>query len=584
MELSIQLLYNEVLSELPFSLTGHADFEDKLNKFYTKLAESRFIQNSGITLLFSAVLDIPYNIQEINDWNLKSFHNIFYKTIGENNKQEAISFYFHMLKWASEKIGHPKLSTSLILSKFFISDANFRVALHDQADPFVHYNPDTWCFEILMPANLFKKFGDASTLLKLKLELDKIWNGKEIYLENNEQLFGIYKIKERLNDENHCSQVFDKIFETNKIDNIILSIEDQLKSYYIYNGGKDLYIFDTTLFKDIAYCSICLSFLCWYYDSKIEYMLSIAKSDSSPNNLTKIEHRNIGGLVIGYRSELNELPRAIFNLISDRISAAVGGQHLVESNRKAKVVRARLRFNQFCAIINDRNPDIRILNEMDAHQIHGNRSFEIDSISKISSLIDKYTQYLGKDFVKYFTDNSPVFSKYLTILCSRSKQFSGEVNECFKQYKCRFRKTNNDCDCIYCRLIRTLSDEEETVGYYLNLPLLDNFVTTFEKYSKTSFSEILIIEDKIVLKYTHQINMPEFLEILNTARSRSFTGFIRDNILPILSLGGVSITDIDNVEKFNLEDWFVLGAKYVPAQQISLLSGFHLIFTLKHKL
>lgn len=351
MATSITEVYNDVLNFLPYSLKGHSDIDDRLHKFYNKLIETNFIKHSDkFTFLCSALLRLPsINQQErgsksiLENWDLNSFDQIFYKTFIEGDKDEALSFYFYLLDWAGKQCGVESLSTSHILSKLFIADIDFKVGLiHDLTikKPYIKVDKRRHLFEIFIPKSIFntKSF---ENLPHLRLQLNKLWYDKEKFIKREDltgRLYSFYKP----NSTNHFEQVFEKFFNSTKINQAISELADYFKEFSKFR----LYNKDDTLYKQISYCSVCISFLCLYYDCYVEYMLSIAKVDykhSFRNEQAVLlpEYRNIGGLIIGYNcnSELSQEERAIFNLTSDRLASVIAGQFLYEEIEELSIKR-----------------------------------------------------------------------------------------------------------------------------------------------------------------------------------------------------------------------------------------------------
>ncbi|MFN8289446.1 MAG: hypothetical protein U0U70_04270 [Chitinophagaceae bacterium] len=346
---SITEIYNDVLNSLPYSLKGHNNIEEKLHKFYNKLIETNFLKHSDkYTFLCSALLRLPSVTQQekesktiLENWELSSFDNIFYKTFIEGDKDEALSFYFYLLKWAGSKCGVKSLSTSQILSKFFIADLDFKVGLIPDLiieKPYVKYDKRRHLFEIFIPKSIFKTT-NFENLPHLRLELNKMWHAREKMIKRKDVEGRLYVV-DTPQSFNHFEQIFDLLFYENKIDGVVSVLTNE---YFKEFSKFRLYSNDEALFTLVSYCSVCISFLCLYYDCYVEYMLSIAKVDYKPgfrnNEYVSIpEYRNIGGLILGYNcnSVLTQEERVIFNLTSDRLASVIAGQYLYEEIEELK--------------------------------------------------------------------------------------------------------------------------------------------------------------------------------------------------------------------------------------------------------
>lgn len=340
---SITEVYNDVLNSLPYSLKGHNDIEEKLHKFYNKLIETNFLKHSDkYTFLCSALLRLPSVAQQeresktiLKNWELSSFDKIFYKTFIEGDKDEALSFYFYLLKWAGKKCNVDSLSTSQILSKFFIADLDFKVGLIPDLNiekPYIKYDKRRHLFEIFIPKSIFKTT-NFENLPHLRLELNKVWYGQEKMIKRKDVADRLYTV-DTPNNFTHFEKILELLFYEDKIDNVINVLT---KEYFNEFSKFRLYKNEESLYTLVSYCSVCISFLCLYYDCYVEYMLSIAKVDYKAgfrdNKFVRLpEFRNIGGLILGYNSNsvLTQEERAIFNLTSDRLASVIAGQYLYE--------------------------------------------------------------------------------------------------------------------------------------------------------------------------------------------------------------------------------------------------------------
>ncbi|MDO8610434.1 MAG: hypothetical protein Q7R95_07835 [bacterium] len=298
-----------------------------------------------------------------------------------------------MLKWVSAECETENLSTSLVLSKFFIKDLDFRVKIvTNETERKVFWDPTKKVFQILIPKKIFKPYSEQIEFYKTINKLNDKWKNKESFLTplNSE---GCYEVKPKLSDNTHFKEACDMLIDSNQINEIVEDICEGIKVY----EPENLFQPQEHLYRQVAYCSICLSFLSYYFgDCYIEYMLSIAKTNN------KNENRNIGGLIIGYTQELDGIHRAIFNLISDRISAAVGSQIIISALEEEKVRQLR---NQQADFLNEFNRTLFI----DEGLAHFQRKVTKQDILRLKTIWNKYKkEYLNKiglsKFKEYVND------------------------------------------------------------------------------------------------------------------------------------------------------------------------------------
>jgi hypothetical protein len=564
-------LYSEVINFIPFSITGHVDLKSKLHELYSNLVKSNFRKkNSNLTLLFSALLNIP---QELNDdisvrnkiinWDLSPFNELFFKSFVSGYEEQALSFYFYMLDRFSMKYTKSDLKTSITLSKFFIKDYDFRVAIIKNKiikKPIA--KSDDSLFEIFIPITILNEnyLDKKMDLTAFHTYFSNLWNRNdesndkykdEMYIKSIDGIHNdnIYKYT-KVNYTERYNEIYEHLFNDIKINEII---EILVNEAIPQNKSKKCFIENTVLYKEIAYCSIALSFLSYYFDSYIEYMMSIAKVDYS--KIPK-EFRNIGGIIIGYNAELNPFERTMFNIISDRLASAVASEYLTKEyiEKKIKAIRKK-RKDIYSNLDYIENSSIKISKECIVKcdkYLHGNECFDKNSHKYITDYINE-----NKKFFIFIEDNiqpGKKFNKYFNFVLSPQK--------IKKEEDVISGKTQHEYLSIP-SFLKKITWETDKVGCYANFGLIEDFFSHFlnenEKVGKFTLkyrvekvaeNEIVCLELNIENK-SRAFDKSDFIKNFS-ANNSGFVGCINRNYDLILSHGNI-IIKIDNKEIFNLE-------------------------------
>lgn len=328
-------LYYRVLRDFQFSISGHKDIEDITNSFFENLSQSNYFTKSStpFTLLLGGVLKVT----DTYTWELKTFESFYFNDLKNNNQVETLSFYYFLNYLEGKREG-----TSKVLSQLFGSIIDFRVVVKDDATPTVNYFTQTHVVQITVPqsvihsdflgnidSEVFKRnfrlclqeiFGDEQEHLITQINKDNPHN-----IIVNEAVFSDQKILQKY------ESVMRKVFDSTKLESVRKDILHELKHLYETHG--DLFMEMTPeeadyLLRELVISTIALTFLCVYFQSKIEYMMSVGKVEERKDGSRK--YRNIGGVIVGYhkKHELKLEDRVMLNIISDRLTAIVSGDYL----------------------------------------------------------------------------------------------------------------------------------------------------------------------------------------------------------------------------------------------------------------
>lgn len=329
-------LYCNVLRETQFSITGYRDIEKETNDFFERLSRSAFFKRGNIP--FSFLMGGILKVLNTKTWDLETFKSFYCNFFEDANKAEAMSFYFYLTYENGKREGTAKL-----LSKLFAADIDFRIYVKNVDSPNCQFDDTNRVFEIVIPQSIFtdaskKSIGSGIFKKSFREMFREIFDGGEGYLIADEkdgttQIRNVIYVNDEILGKNGIKAkyqaLFKKVFDPTEIKKIKQVLLDELS--YQYNHNRSQFIESeqiSELLNELFTSSIALSFLCAYFQSKIEYMMSVGKVIEVSEG--KRLFRNIGGLIVGYENNylLKLEDRVKLNLISDRLTAVVVGDYL----------------------------------------------------------------------------------------------------------------------------------------------------------------------------------------------------------------------------------------------------------------
>lgn len=339
----LEHIYNDVLKSLHFSITGHSQFDDDLYDFYDRLAESAlFKQNHNIRFLIGSICEL----KDHNKWEVESYKQIYFKSFFTIDKISFLSFYFFSIRKLSETFLDGKhINVSKIIAGSFNRQINIRVSLTEYTKPFCKFDDRIFVFEVKIPYKIFKqeilnelpelrdKLHDAIKTIdddkKAKQSKAKTQKGKEK---------SRYYSFDSVTDDTKYQSFYDKLIENKKVTSVFNELSSMLEKRFsaiISNSSG-------TNHKELATSCIGIAMMCLYFNTSLEYFTGIAKVQRT--GFRKIEHRNLGGIVIGYRKDypLSKSERVLFGIIADKITSVIAGQILVDELEEK---RAKLKGN-----------------------------------------------------------------------------------------------------------------------------------------------------------------------------------------------------------------------------------------------
>lgn len=344
METLLTDLYVTALRDMQFSITGHKDIEELTNTFFDKLSDSTFFRHGNIpfTFLIGGVL----KVRDISSWELRPFTTFYCNIFQDCEKEEVLSFYFFLMDGKGE-------STSNILARLFGTDIDFKVSVTKNAEADVSFEKADAIFEVKIPRKVFnQKFApvtEASLFKKRFREnyfhifdsIDGHLITEKVPVQNRQNVIHVNEsVFENTEITDRYRQLYESIFDLAEINNVREELITELNYQYQKNTNLFIKNDDTQHWLDeLVTRSIALSFLCVYFQCRIEYMMSVGNVEQSKQG-NKL-YRNIGGLIVGYSNayDLKPVDRVILNLVSDRLTAVVSADYVHTTGEISEVIK-----------------------------------------------------------------------------------------------------------------------------------------------------------------------------------------------------------------------------------------------------
>lgn len=419
----LQQLYDDVFKSLPFSITGHFDFDTKKYEFYEKLISSNFIKyNPNLTLIFSALAQFQTSKSSILQWDLRAYSNFYFKSFTDGDKEKVLSFYFWLLKNYGESFANKEiLRPTFILAELVLKDIDFQVRLTNDEYPLINYAKKDGVLIVSIPRSMFKSIPGRKSSSGIKRAFSDLFDNPKYERKtfckkvNNTRYYEIDVAKLTQENEKYF-QLKKEIINADEEEKIIKDLKSQYE-YFSKNSGNDLIEKNENLFDQFIRCCLAISFVCYYYSSTIEYMLSVAAVHYKTQN--QVYERNLGGLIVGYKDDYNlsSEERTIFNLISDRITSVIAGNYLYNEDKNLRVERDRkvLKsvFSDFATLV-------------DSSYMHSETPLDDTSLKKVEEYIkDNDSFFCRNTFMPFLNSlkeiNRGLINKYCLIKLQPNK-------------------------------------------------------------------------------------------------------------------------------------------------------------------
>lgn len=552
--MSFEQLYYDVIKLLPFSITGYHNREERLYNFYDKLAECLFMkQNSHIKFFFCA---FPL-LKDYHTWELEKVDIFYFKTYTYSNKEAILSFYFYLLS------KHCKGKTNAeILANLFAKDIDVKVTLCSYDVPIVEFDGHNSILQIQIPKKIF-----ATEVLELNWNVkfeEMFRNNKDFEVKNhNSELYktGHYY---KISSNSINSTLFDKIvlfdiqnFEI--IQNYLIKLINERYKYFLINYDDDV---QEEWIRKFVGGVLSATFLCRYYNCEFEYMLGTAKvefeTSKNKGNISKREiYRNLGGIVVGYRSgsDFSPLYRSFFNIVVDRITSVLAGYVLYKENKKYKAESNRKKMKSALTNFGD---------SLSPNQLHGQSPIDIEMVKVIETVIDENYWFAGDIFKNKLRDlilnnNQHITYHLLTKFDFSSKDTNVKDVSCYEHFfelsngvkKAKFSINKRiNLPYVYSFFERLLEEREDFEDGLLKETYPFNSYISCEN-ENNSISIILKVSYKPFFNYSQFIS-----KLQDKYHTGSFLGLITKHYDLLLAHGNFQMHTQNNGSEICLFDAF----------------------------
>lgn len=340
-DISIHNLYNDVLKELPFTVSGNASIEKTIFRFLQKVAESPFlVENKQIKFVMGGFAKIKlHDLQHLfqQRWEAKRLNSFFYYDYEEDDVELLLSIYQYCLSVITEETidgnTRTKNITNIICDNNY-GGVNFRIKVASNISKIkIIFNRRDNVLEALIPKSFYKPTFNVNELISEstgiipKVERSKL-NLYEYFRKDSSSNYNI---------------LIDKIFETGKTPaNFKASFQDFVLNAHIDASVKQNILNNETAKMEDIYCLFFVGgLLAYLLNCNIEYFTSVA-------NTVGGRKYSLGSIAVGYKSEqLSNDTRAFFSITSNHIASNLASQILLDSSNMQYYLTRRLEQEQF---------------------------------------------------------------------------------------------------------------------------------------------------------------------------------------------------------------------------------------------
>lgn len=377
--------YYTILSSLPFSINGHADLEEEINKLLSKVINTDpFSKDNKVNFI-----SYSYGkLSSIDRWIVKAFSDkIFFYSHKEIFNEIILSAYLYFIK----KINPSQSTTFLtanILSDLFIEDISFKIGYIDSGHYGFYYDRMNKGFVIEIPfsdifiddqesVNMFIREFISQAISIHSFELLVKGHGKKSGFYEINPLASI-GIKDFENKEagKQYHKLFNSIFAYEKsgiLENLIVKVQ------YFHKKNPGFFINDNIEYRISRWVNtfVPLIFISFVYNCWIEYFpasCAVFKLDNAK--------RNLGGFIVGYQrgEDLSRDNRVKVKLLSDRITYNIAANIMHEYLPTSIVSQASECFG---------SSEIRSI----THGGYSSDSIKAESLIKITSFMDQISRF-----------------------------------------------------------------------------------------------------------------------------------------------------------------------------------------------
>jgi hypothetical protein len=336
MQVSLSNLYNQLLKNFKFSISGYSNPEKEVSDFFYSLCRNDLVaQNEIIRVLmfgFAQLSSDVINQIDFTSWETKPLRKFNYFDYSFGYAEVLLSLYVHCL----HEICPGKRAVNII-SDNIRRDINLRIAINSDStvDRFVFKeNKRFEALDILVPRTLFR--GAESSFDYNSFEHD----GKRIssFVKQDPTFDHEFIITPALQaiSRDPYRELAKRVFEISPSD-FAMDIESYLppKDVQTLIRTRTLGNPNANL-RDVLAIAYSASLFCHFFRCTLEYFVSI--SNLSPNGSF-----SLGSIAVGVAngSELSFDQRAMFSLVSNHVASNLSAQIIRENNRALKLTYQR---------------------------------------------------------------------------------------------------------------------------------------------------------------------------------------------------------------------------------------------------
>ena len=576
-ELSIHSLHNDILRNLPFTVSGNAAIERSIFQFLQKVAESPFLlTNKQIKFVMGGFAKININnLQDLfqENWVTERLRSFFFYDYEDDDVELLLSIYHECIRILTEEelngVSVSKNLTNIICDNNY-GGINFRVKVVEGISKIkiTHIKRER-VLEALIPRSFYKEDFNvlelSSATAKNPVNIERSKDNPYEFFRVEGKVGNYQELLEQIYEENYTPQKFRE------------SSEDFILNSHISESIKNKYLKNPNAKINEIYSLFYLSGLFAYLlDCNIEYFTSVT------NNVGGCKH-SLGSIAVGYKEDfLDNDIRAFFNICSNHIASNLATQIILDSNDMQYYVLRRKFQEQFIENLlkhiglynqtsneNETSTGNKIpANETPLygkpHDGYLSRNHFVVDEGKIKIIetskkdfVLGVANYKKKDVESSFGEN---FIQYLVEVL-KSDEIDYGLYETFHSYSTSCPKINKfyeyyknkDCSGVGIKLtenqINLNQDSKEVSPQRLNVYLPHLLITTLEKEKDEDrkFEEIITdtIGSVVVIKvkYKNEINLKGLINSFLKGEGGSFNTFIRANYEAFRTCGDLIIKD-----------------------------------------
>lgn len=369
-------LYNDIFSTLPVSLVGYDKVNKEINSFFYKLINNSYFREYKHISFFSYSLS---KLKEASTWETDILsHEFFFEAIKKRNSRLALSFYYYLKEQFNISV-----NTITSLSALFAKDVSFRISCSPLKQWNFYYDKARDILSFELPSSMIKsdRYDESASHFYHTLNNLEYLNNcyvkqfNSIYWKSDDIKEEVIRVhNDFFNKGFNLDELVPKTFKAQKTNNdkFLWQIINELESFALINEQLFVKTSDQKRSSLIRYWVsqfISIAYLADYFNCWVEYIpatVGVFDLKDKNGNIFKSEQRNLGSFIVGYskEEEISLEERAIFKLISERISLVVGGNHFTELIKEKEYQTTRAAIAQVMARNTSHNIGAHVMNKL----------------------------------------------------------------------------------------------------------------------------------------------------------------------------------------------------------------------------